>query len=668
MSNEREALLARLGAPLRIEYGGIERVFNAAGEVVQTGDPGLRPGQIDVVAAINLAHELSSSDPLAEVAAAIGGTEFLDPPDGGDVPVAEQVRRMRACIDRMRGQIVDEKPHLLASEWGRLGKALSAARTEADHAAEIAAAFRAALRSIIPLTGGAIANTGVSDELLARAAPECVERAMQARYPKLTGLNLPWRQDPNGLWLIRDCLGNKVINCALAFEKGGDQSFAERLAAGIVLAVNLLNRPDDEVCATSIEELHQNPEVHTPAMVAIALDGITNRETAERIARVMVEESRPERVAIASQSEIDHSFGDPRAIAPMTADELHAAAYDPNWRTAEDEPDGATVEHFVSTTDKIGDHAVGITIPLTEMEAKRIAIYSQFETSPSFASPGYKPQPMTAADMLAAAHAPLEPPGGWMSESEFADHFGSEDDDVIVEFVSEDEADRIVAEAARQFPIPTETQTIAKTPAGDFIVTDGPAEVVEVRADGAPIEFEVEERPRVQRDVLDLAIDLVAGLGPAEIDQGAVTRTRAAMNETVEAPKVEHMIAVTFDSEAERQSYRESPAQTEARRREQEQAEVILAHRRPDPIGLLHMLVGGAEMRTADERNTTTYAVLHALLAQVSRMSHRLKVLEGEGIRGEEAVARKVQDMEAAATASRARTDAIMAGGAPNNG
>ncbi len=33
------------------------------------------------------------------VSAAIGGVEFMDPPDGGDVSLSEQVRRMRAKID-----------------------------------------------------------------------------------------------------------------------------------------------------------------------------------------------------------------------------------------------------------------------------------------------------------------------------------------------------------------------------------------------------------------------------------------------------------------------------------------------------------------------------------------------------------------------------------------
>lgn len=38
------------------------------------------------------------------VSAAIGSGEFMDPPDGGDVPLSEQVRRMRAALDDLRGE------------------------------------------------------------------------------------------------------------------------------------------------------------------------------------------------------------------------------------------------------------------------------------------------------------------------------------------------------------------------------------------------------------------------------------------------------------------------------------------------------------------------------------------------------------------------------------
>jgi|GEM_PF-1835067 len=37
---------------------------------------------------------------LTDISAAIGTVRFMDPPDGGDVSLAEQVRRMRAALDK----------------------------------------------------------------------------------------------------------------------------------------------------------------------------------------------------------------------------------------------------------------------------------------------------------------------------------------------------------------------------------------------------------------------------------------------------------------------------------------------------------------------------------------------------------------------------------------
>lgn len=37
---------------------------------------------------------------LSAIAAAIGGVRFMDPPDGGDVSLAEQVLRMRQALER----------------------------------------------------------------------------------------------------------------------------------------------------------------------------------------------------------------------------------------------------------------------------------------------------------------------------------------------------------------------------------------------------------------------------------------------------------------------------------------------------------------------------------------------------------------------------------------
>ena len=41
---------------------------------------------------------------LDEVSAAIGDVRYMDPPDGGDVPIAEQVRRMRAELASVKAE------------------------------------------------------------------------------------------------------------------------------------------------------------------------------------------------------------------------------------------------------------------------------------------------------------------------------------------------------------------------------------------------------------------------------------------------------------------------------------------------------------------------------------------------------------------------------------
>lgn len=51
-------------------------------------------------ATIEASHEHYSftADELLAVAGAIGSTRFMDPPDGGDVTLAEQVKRMSAAL------------------------------------------------------------------------------------------------------------------------------------------------------------------------------------------------------------------------------------------------------------------------------------------------------------------------------------------------------------------------------------------------------------------------------------------------------------------------------------------------------------------------------------------------------------------------------------------
>lgn len=42
---------------------------------------------------------------LDEISAAIGTVRFMDPPDGGDVSLAEQVRRMKAALDATEAKL-----------------------------------------------------------------------------------------------------------------------------------------------------------------------------------------------------------------------------------------------------------------------------------------------------------------------------------------------------------------------------------------------------------------------------------------------------------------------------------------------------------------------------------------------------------------------------------
>jgi hypothetical protein len=59
---------------------------------------------------------------LTGVSNAIATTEFLDPPDGGDVPLAVQVRRMKRTLDATRSSLVTAtealRPLKSGGEWG----------------------------------------------------------------------------------------------------------------------------------------------------------------------------------------------------------------------------------------------------------------------------------------------------------------------------------------------------------------------------------------------------------------------------------------------------------------------------------------------------------------------------------------------------------------------
>ena len=53
---------------------------------------------------------------LEAVSDAIGTTEFLDPPDGGDVPLPEQVRRMASELEQERARVRELEEALLFAE------------------------------------------------------------------------------------------------------------------------------------------------------------------------------------------------------------------------------------------------------------------------------------------------------------------------------------------------------------------------------------------------------------------------------------------------------------------------------------------------------------------------------------------------------------------------
>lgn len=63
---------------------------------------------------------------LDEVSAAIGDVRYMDPPDGGDVPIAEQVRRMRAELASVKADAEkwrayeERKRRAIDSAYGKL--------------------------------------------------------------------------------------------------------------------------------------------------------------------------------------------------------------------------------------------------------------------------------------------------------------------------------------------------------------------------------------------------------------------------------------------------------------------------------------------------------------------------------------------------------------------
>jgi hypothetical protein len=84
---------------------------------------------------------------LADIAAAIGTVEFMDPPDGGDVTLAEQVQRMRVALADLRDEFsmlsrsAEARIAELESEVARVDNAWTKSRASA---ADAGMALRAA--------------------------------------------------------------------------------------------------------------------------------------------------------------------------------------------------------------------------------------------------------------------------------------------------------------------------------------------------------------------------------------------------------------------------------------------------------------------------------------------------------------------------------------------
>lgn len=104
--SERDAEVAGLRAALESQENRAERLLDHAEECAsrrcQAEDAlGLAVIEADAVE-ICLRRALAAEAALSDVSGAIGTVEFMDPPDGGSVTLAEQVARMRAALGEAR--------------------------------------------------------------------------------------------------------------------------------------------------------------------------------------------------------------------------------------------------------------------------------------------------------------------------------------------------------------------------------------------------------------------------------------------------------------------------------------------------------------------------------------------------------------------------------------
>ena len=65
---------------------------------------------------------LEAEAQLSEISAAIGSVRFMDPPDGGSVTLAEQVRRMRSALEKAESTLSTTSARAEAQDEGAAGE------------------------------------------------------------------------------------------------------------------------------------------------------------------------------------------------------------------------------------------------------------------------------------------------------------------------------------------------------------------------------------------------------------------------------------------------------------------------------------------------------------------------------------------------------------------
>lgn len=93
---------------------------------------------------------LKAEGQLSEISAAIGSTRFMDPPDGGDVSLAEQVRRMRAALDQAEATPTPEG-QTEGADWSEL-RGFAHERWSMDTKAQRARARKAMRQALAALS------------------------------------------------------------------------------------------------------------------------------------------------------------------------------------------------------------------------------------------------------------------------------------------------------------------------------------------------------------------------------------------------------------------------------------------------------------------------------------------------------------------------------------